>query len=52
MFDLARHERIRILFEDMLTGMSAEIDSLAAIHDAGVYCWVFEGAPTNGFILI
>ena len=50
MFHLARHERIGILFEDTQAGTGAEIDLLAAIHNAGIICWVFKVTSAGSFI--
>lgn len=50
MFHFARHERIGVLLEDAQAGAGAEIDSLAAIHGAGIICRVFEFASAGSFI--
>jgi hypothetical protein len=49
MFNLTSHEKIRILFEDTHAGARAEIDSLTAIHGAGIIRGVCEFAFTGSF---
>ena len=48
MLHLARHERIRILFEDAQTGAGAKVNSLAAIQRAGIIGRVSEFASAGG----
>lgn len=50
MFHFACHERIGILLEDRQTGADAEIDSLAVIYGAGIFCRIFEFASASSFI--
>jgi hypothetical protein len=50
MFHFPSHERIRILLEDAQTGTGAEIDSLAAIHGAGIIYRIYEFAFAGSFV--
>jgi len=49
-FDLAGHERIRILLEDAQAGARAEINSLAAIHGTRVFGGVVQFTSAGSFI--
>jgi hypothetical protein len=42
MFYIARHERIRVLFEGVQAGTGAEVNLIAAILRAGIIGWVFN----------
>ncbi len=50
MFHFARHERIRVLFENAQAGASAEIKALSMIDGAGLVFGVFDDTSTDFFI--